>query len=431
MSEQNGPNPPIEQALAQRIISRMGETGQPPERGALHVNVGTGQLLEALRREYLELIRQSGFNSTFKLVQGPFGAGKSHFLACFRELAWQAGFATSLVGVSPKECPFFEMSKVYREVAQRLELPPENELTEPDRGIDTVLRQILEKRQQEVDTDELRDWLRSESRSARVESHAWRKAAFSYMECLLLRRYDQADLLAQWLRGERVALSEVAPLGVREELEESTAFRWLRSMVQFLRAVDVPGVVLMFDELDRVMSIGRRHRKAVGDNLRQLIDACGQSTLPAVVMLYAVPPEFMEHIAAEYPALQQRLRSTPKFSPNVPTAPIIDLDLLPLDPLELFRQIGDRLIGIYSVAYPQAGLDRKLQRKNVAALARLMASEQLETGQRRQFVRAVVALLAEQHRSGQRELDEGDLRTFAGAAQVESELQSLEGEEEF
>ncbi len=429
MNGQNGQSVQIHRELAQRIIHRMGETGQPPERGALYVNVGTGDLLETLRVEYLRLIRESGFNSTFKLVQGPFGAGKSHFLSCFREIAWQEGFATSWIGVSPKECPFFEMDKVYREVAQKIELPPENELVEPDRGIDTVLRQIVERRQQETDPEELLHWLRNESFQARVESHAWRKAAFLYMEFLLVRRFEQAELLAQWLRGDKVPVSEVARFGVREELDESSAFRWLRSLVQFLRVVDVPGIVLMFDEMDRVMSVSRRHRKAVGDNLRQLIDACGQSTLPAAVMMYAAPPEFVEQIVPEYPALQQRLRVSVKFSANLPTAPIIDLDHLPLEPVALFRAIGDRLIEIYAAAYPEAALDLALQRKNMAALATLMGPEQLEASHRRLFVRAAVSLLVEQHHNRQRELDDEELRTLAGSAQAASP--KLEGEEVF
>jgi hypothetical protein len=77
--------------LARHILMRLGETGQPPERGALEINVGTDHHLEALRREYLVPMRESGLNSTFKLVQAPFGGGKTQFLHCLREVAWQEG----------------------------------------------------------------------------------------------------------------------------------------------------------------------------------------------------------------------------------------------------------------------------------------------------------------------------------------------------
>ena len=110
---------------ARHIIHRMGETGQPPERGALFVNVATNDILETLRVEYLAQMRESGRNSSFKLVQAPFGGGKTQFLLSLREIAWREGFATSRVDLSPKECPFNRTEKIYQAVAQGVELPPE------------------------------------------------------------------------------------------------------------------------------------------------------------------------------------------------------------------------------------------------------------------------------------------------------------------
>ncbi len=78
----------VTEPVARHIIQRMGETGQPPERNALAVNVGTDEYLNVLREEYLEPIRQHGRNSSFKLVQAPFGGGKTQFLHCLREVAW-------------------------------------------------------------------------------------------------------------------------------------------------------------------------------------------------------------------------------------------------------------------------------------------------------------------------------------------------------
>ena len=77
----------LESGLAGQILRRMGETGQQPERGALKVNVGTQEFLDVIRDEYLVPIRDARANSTFKLVQAPFGGGKTHFLHCLREMA--------------------------------------------------------------------------------------------------------------------------------------------------------------------------------------------------------------------------------------------------------------------------------------------------------------------------------------------------------
>ena len=60
---------PLTPALAGRILARIGESGQPPEVGVEHLNVGNESLLGVLDSEYLEPISATRRGSTFKLVQ--------------------------------------------------------------------------------------------------------------------------------------------------------------------------------------------------------------------------------------------------------------------------------------------------------------------------------------------------------------------------
>lgn len=418
----------ISPAAARHIVQRVGETGQPPERNALAVNVGTEELLEVLREEYLLPIRELGRNSSFKLVQAPFGGGKTQFLHCLREVAWDLGFGTALVGVSPKECPFDDPVQIYREVARRLELPPGGPEEEPDPGIEVVLRQVAEARVAQHGEAAVRSWLREELSHARVDSHSFRRAAVLLMEAVLDGRDEREDDLAAFLRGERLGREEMSKLRLREPLEDTNAFRYLRSLVQVLRALDLPGVVLLFDEMDRVMSLTTKRKKAIGDNLRQMIDHCGQSTLPALLWVYAVPPEFMTNVVPEYPALEQRLKGASRLSRTSPLQPIIDLDRLSLSPSELFEKIGWRLLELYEIGYEHR-FDRGLQGENVQALSLELGESQLETGSRRTFVKSVVHLLIDQHRGGERRLDAGDVRGMISRSGPE--LLPMDGEEDF
>lgn len=432
---------------ARRILARMGEIGQPPERGALRVNVGTTELLEVLRREYLIPIRESGLNSSFKLVSAPFGGGKTHFLRCLQETAWQEGFVCALVGLSPKECPFDDTAKIYQAVAQALERPPLRHresgrsitdresgrsisYSDSDTGLDAVLRAEIERRLRAHTADEVREWIREEFLRARVESHAIRRAAAAFMEALIDRDPAREALFASYLRGESVQLSELQPHGIREVLDGSSAFRFLRSLVQVLRALGVPGLVLLFDELDRVMSLSLRRRRAIGDNLRAMIDHCGQSTLPALLWVYAVPPEFMTTIVPEYPALEQRLRGLSRFTVTSPLSPLIDLDHLSLGPVEMLKQIGVKLLELHQEAYG-GRLDPKIQRANLAALATELGEGQLETGNRRTFVKAAVQILGEQERGGERKLGREDIRALVAGRRAEPAVKALPDEEVF
>ncbi len=399
--------------LASHIFDRMGSTGQPPERGARLVNVATAHLLEVIQKEYLQPMKATGRNSTFKLVQAPFGGGKTHFLHCLRELAWSEGFLTSLVGLSPKECPFDRPVLIYKEVARRLEYPVADLEEQPQQGVEVALKRIAELRIEENGADAFQRWLRDEFAAGAVESPAVARAVKEFLRAFAGSNTDTVELLGDYLRGENVAQSDLDPYRLRESLADDNAFRWLRSLVQCFAALGMPGVVLMFDEMDRNMSLGVRRRREIGDNLRQMIDYCGQSLLPGVFWCYAVPPEFMDQVVPEYPALAQRLKGASRFGVQSPMQPIIDLDQLPLPTVELLHSIGLRLRDLAERAFDYK-FNRETQDENISMLARELGERQFESGTRRQFVKAAATLLDSQRRTGERVLSADDIRGLAG-----------------
>ncbi|HPF15177.1 MAG: DUF2791 family P-loop domain-containing protein [Planctomycetes bacterium] len=377
---------------ARSIVERMGETGQPPERGALAVNVGTEEVLEVLRQEYLIPIREDGRNSSFKLVQATFGGGKTHFLHCLREIGWREGFLVSLVGISPQECPFDDTLRVYQAVAKQLELPPTDDSAQAVRGVEAVLARLVLEKVASSGEKAVRTWLTTEFRRAPIESHALRRAVYLFLLAVLDGDDATEEILAAYLRGDHVSAAERGQFQLREELDSKSAFRFLRSLIQVMRELGVPGLILLFDEMDRVMSLSVKRRKAIGDNLRQMIDHCGQATLPALLWVYAVPPEFMTTVVPEYPALEQRLRGAGRFSLASPLEPVIDLEALPLEPEEFFGRIGQKLLQLFQLGRPET-IDMDLQTQNVALLADHMALNALESGSRRIFVKRLVHML--------------------------------------
>lgn len=405
----------MNRVLALSIIDRMGQTGQPPARGALEVNVGTQPLLDLLREEYLVPIRELSRVSAFKLVQAPFGGGKTHFLHCLREVAWAERFVTALVSVSAQELPCDDPVLVYQGVAQRLEAPPADPLEEGEIGVDALLRREVEQRLDASPASEVLAWLADDFSHARVDSHAVRRGAELLMQGVIEHNAELVRLMAAFLRGEDVDAGELRPHGIREALGPSTGFRFLRSLAQIGRALGLPGIVLLFDEMDRVMALPLKRRKAVGDTVRQVIDQCGQATLPGLLWVYAVPPEFMTNVVPEYPALEQRLKGVTRFGKLSPQSPLIDLDHLSMATPALLDGIGQRLLSVYEAAYGVT-LDREAALHNVGSLAREMAERQLESGGRRDFVKRVVELLTTQHRGGQHKLGTDDVRRLAAGA---------------
>ena len=162
------------------------------------------------------------------------------------------------------------------------------------------------------------------------------------------------------------------------------------------------------------MSLSTRRRRDIGDNLRQMIDACGQSLLPGVIWAYAVPPEFMDTVVPEYPALAQRLKGATHFSAQSPLQPIIDLDHLPLGTTELLTSIGQRLADLSELAHGHK-FEAATQAANIRELARELGERSFESGTRRTFVKAAVTMLENQRREGDRALEADEIRGLAGA----------------
>jgi hypothetical protein len=418
MSVARTPSTTLDRAFAQRILQSVGESGTPPERGVRHVNVGNEGYLDVLRAEYLESLLPAG-GSTFKLVQAYFGGGKTHFLLCLRELAWDAGFVSAYVGLSPNECPFHEPLMVYRAVVRALRAPPGSDapLT-PTTGLPDLVRDLVEDRRVSSGDKGVRAWLLRTVRQLPIENQSLRNALSAYGLALLDDDTRKQDVLAAYLSGDEVPVAAHRELGIFEPISKANAFAMLRGVCQALRGLGFPGTVLLFDELDRNLSIGSttKSQHRLTDNLRELVDLCGRGALPGVMLAYAVPPEFMGRVVDEYPALKQRLASPLPLSVRSPQSALIDLEHVDLHPKDLLLAMGERLMRVFEVAR-DAKLDPILQAANLARVAQEAAQSQFEVSHRRVFVKAWVGHLYDQLSNGERAVTQHEVgdRILSGA----------------
>lgn len=412
---------PLSPNLASHIVHRMGEGGQPPHRGIQYVNVGNETYLRILRDEYLRRLLKGAGGSGFKLVQGYYGGGKTHFLHCVRDLAWDEGFPTAIVSLSPQECPYDDAVKVYRAVAMNLTTPPSTENAKPSRGLTDILRDVADDRKEALGEADFKKWITQTALRVAVDSHSFRRAAAEFMRAYIEGDIEKEAILEAWLRGDSIKRGDVRDQGIFETIEKGNAFTMLRSMCQLLVEYGFPGCVLLFDEVDRNMSFSRTKIQSLGDNLRQVIDLCGSALLPGVLFLYAVPPEFLRNVVPDYPALDQRLKSPIPLSERSPQAPVIDLEHLDLDFTTLLVRIGERLLEVFEVAEVWKS-DRAMQTRNLKALAQTCADFSFEIGHRRLFVKTWIDLLFRQRRGEERVLllEEVERLLADGAAALDS-----------
>lgn len=412
--------PQVDRLTASHILQRLGESGQPPEFGVEHINVGNESYLKVLEEEYFQ--RQLKGGASFKLVQGYFGGGKTHFLYCVRDMALRYGFGVAVVELSPTECPYDDTLKVYASVARRIAASSGSPGSPPRFGLTDMLRDLIdnevdrtlgaiEERGGRPDRNEakrqVRRWLTREVGRTPCESVSFRKAVIEFAMAWLDEDYEREQALEAWLRGEPVPRGEVRDYGVYEQMSRANGFLMLRSLTQMLTGFGFAGTVLLFDEVDRNLSVSAKRSQVIGDNLRQVIDLCGRHQLPNTLFMYAVPPEFMRTIVPDYPALYQRLKTPVPLSVRSPQAVLIDLEQLDLSAQNLLTKIGERLLPLFNTAR-EARLDDEIQRENAATLAAACVNTQFEVNHRRLFVKTFVDFLQLQAIDGERglELDE-------------------------
>jgi len=380
----------VDRQLARAIVNKLGSTGTPPEFGIEHFTVGLDPYLRVIEDEYLNGILK--FNlSSFKLVTGNYGGGKTHFLYTVRDLAFRHNYCTAYVSLNPTECPFDKLELVYKGIAANLIAPrPADAPTAVwDKGIESVVRKWHDDQRKRHDrTDRLRKYLET---LPTTESTSFSNAARGAFASLLAEDGEGFSDVIQWLKGEDVSKEVRGQHRISERIDKATAFRVLRSLIQWVHAIGYTGLILLFDEAERGMSISSsRDKRRALDNLRQLVDECGNSRLPGAMVFYAVPDEnlLLEGSGGVYEALKQRLRTA--FNETNPVGVRINLEELGIEPTEFLKRLGARLAGLFEAAY-EVKLAEAKRDAIVRALAEIAVSAfAFDVGYRRLFVVGVL-----------------------------------------
>ncbi|CAG0977262.1 hypothetical protein ANRL4_01643 [Anaerolineae bacterium] len=386
--------------LARQIIEILGQFGTPLANGVSYYNVGNESLLNTLDTHYLSSYLSDG-GAVFKLVVGDYGSGKSHFLYCVRDRAWERNFAVSKVDLSPKESPYDDQKRVYGAVASSILWHDLGSSAVDEKGLTILLEGTLRRlvapsgldiqAPEVMDLPDVEGMLRTIANTP-IDSLSFRKAVQGYLLALMRGQEARLESLGRWLHGEEASpddMRDLRQIGVTEKITKNNAFKMLRSLCQTVRILGYNGLVLLFDEGDRMLSMSGRAEKTATDNLREVIDRC-RDDLPGTLFMYAVPPEFIKNIVPKYPALQQRVAAPAFFSRANPFSPQISLEKLDIPDLQILNGMGERLLPIFEIAFG-VKMDLGIQAQNIAIIAEAALNSFLDVSHRRLFVKALIS----------------------------------------
>lgn len=396
--------------IARSIINTVGAYGTPPEFGFQYFTAGLDEHLSIIEQDYLNSFIKNG-GSAFKMVVGSYGGGKTHFLYSIRELAWRNNYACTYVILSPNECPFHSLDRVYKAIVKNITYPlsPDEILSGYEQGIKNFLRAYYSMEYQKLHNqgktrEEIQNlMLEIIENNEAIESLSFERALKTALKSLLYKNDEEFISVCQWLYGEGYDTKTHKKMGILQKIDKSTAFSMIRSLAQWIRGIGFSGLVILFDEAERVTSLSSKQKTQHLSNLRELIDACTFTSFKGVMIFYAVPDEnFLEGKAQIYEALKQRLSSV--FE-ETPTGVKINLENLPIPPVDLLIAIGNKLKKIYEIAH-QYEFDENLISQVIKETAEKAYEKRYgDIGYRRLFVKECISHFDSIKKSGSYQID--------------------------
>lgn len=335
MSEPTAIRPKERDAIMQALSS-----GVVPRVGQRHIQVGRAGELGALIGD-IDRIADGG--SSFRLIIGDYGAGKSFFLSLVKAVALEKKLVATSADLSPEKRLFAtggQAVALYRELVSNL-----STRSRPDGGaLPAIVERFVATSSSEAASSEVA-----------VQEVIARKLTaltefvggydFAAVVGAYARGHESGDEqlksdAIRWLRGEFATKTDArAALGVRTIVEDSTVLDHLKLLAGFIRQAGFSGLMVVIDEMVNLYKLahGQSRTSNYEQILRVLNDTLGSAEGIGYVM--GGTPDFLYDPRKglySYAALQTRLAENPYAVDGVVdfTGPVVKLECL--SPEDLF-----------------------------------------------------------------------------------------------
>ncbi len=294
--------------------------GSVPALGLSQFAVGRHQELAELEQQ-LDYVAQG--KSAVKFISGDFGSGKSFFCALVRERAFDRGFASSTVVISP-DAPLAWLAVVVGKAFDGVRLPEKRAACALSDMLEKWLLNLL-KRIAALEGLSLSD-AKALSRLntlvvARIDEElsaihgldaSFANAIKAYMQARIQRDNRLASDVLGWLKGSsNLAAGRKNQIGVRGELSPLAALNFVKGLLFILRGSGAAGLVWVIDEVETVQRLpNARQRDNSYESLRVLVDQVAENALPGLLLLVTGTPRLFEdprYGIPSYQALKDRI----------------------------------------------------------------------------------------------------------------------------
>ncbi|MRH02671.1 ATP-binding protein [Xanthomonas sontii] len=286
--------------------------GVVPRAGQHLIQVGRIREVETL---VSDIDRLADGGSSFRLVVGEYGAGKTFFLNLVRAIAMERKLVVASADLNPDRrlhASGGQARSLYAELMRNL-----STRTKPDGG---ALPGVVEK------------FIATAKSEAKAKDVPTEQVIRAKLEQLteLVNGYDFADVIAaycrgfeegneqlksdaiRWLRGEFSTKTDAkAALGVRSIVDDASVYDQLKLMGRFVRLAGFSGLLVCLDELVNLYKLANAQaRNSNYEQILRMLNDSFQGTAVGLGFVLGGTPEFLMDTRRgvySYQALQSRL----------------------------------------------------------------------------------------------------------------------------
>jgi len=370
-----------------RIISAlesMAEHGHPTPGLTRLLDVGNSAYLEYFEREILDnLISRGG--ATCRFIEGAYGSGKTHLLTAITELSLEKGYAVAQTDLTQAALSLQDWDKITAHILQEIKVVIA--------GVEVKsLPEILAKLGEQPSFS-------AENLAKANLSHPGFKNAMLHALTRCKGRKSAFELVSSFLLGHKVTVANFKThglAGIKSPLSKRNAELVLKTVLEGLYHIGLPGTVLCFDEHERTLDYDRvtppKRIIAAAVLMRRLIDGSVSGLLCGAAVIFAVLPGFLANCNVIYPALGQRLQMV-----NGPGYRAWRWPVLPIDRINSTNTPEDYLdeaIRTFGSMVGTCGGDDEKARIAMLGQGKRVLAGNAGQGYKRELMRALAAVAA-------------------------------------
>lgn len=340
--------------------------GVVPRMGQHLIQVGRARELETLVGD-IDRVADGG--STFRLVVGEYGAGKTFFLNLVRSVALEKRLVVAAADLNPDrrlQASGGQARSLYAELMRNL-----STRTKPDGG---ALAGVVEKFITTAKTEAAESGVATEAKiHEKLEQLKELVNGFDFADVVAAycRGHDEGNETLKsdairWLRGEFTTKTDARlALGVRTIVDDASVYDQLKLFARFVRLAGYAGFLVAIDELVNLYKLTNpQARNSNYEQILRMLNDALQGNAVGMGLVLGGTPEFLldpRRGLYSYPALQSRL-SQNEFAKGALvdfSGPVVRLaSLTPEDFYVLLQKVRHVQAGGESSAYlvPDAGI---------------------------------------------------------------------------